>query len=317
MVSLPRWSIANLLVDVRRVAQLPAQDSASLDNASILYEANRIMLSAMVPLLLRTQEEFFVRRVSVTLTPGVANYPISRRAIGSRVRDVYLMRNGSRVPLPRIRPEQLGDLNPTASGDPCAFYVDASDVILIPTPASAQTLQMAIYVRPGTLQTTAAGIIGTATADSPTAGRTTLAFSALAEAPAFIDIISGSPPFEYKALDVPTASATTTGCNIATSALISPVVTTSGSSATGDYVQPPEQSFVPQIPLEAWGLFVQWTAASILRSLGYLEEANAAERKAEKMERDVVDVLTPRTDGSPSRVTGGLLRLINRTQGWR
>lgn len=311
----PRWSVSNLLTDVRRAGQLPAQSTASLDDASLLLEADRVMQTSMVPLLLRVQEEWFVRRISITLTAGTANYPIPRRAIGSRVRDVWLVRGSGRTPLPRLMPERVLELTAAnVTGVPIGFYLDASDIVLVPAPSAADTLQVAVYVRPGRLVATL-GELTTVTANSPAAGRTALAFGTLGLTPTSVDIISALPPFEYKAIDAAVANGTATAADIATTAILSTLtVSTNGSTTASDFVTVTDTSPVPQIPVEAWGLFVQRIAASVLWSLGYLEEASAAEGKADKMERDVIDILTPRTDGSPRRVTGGLMRLINR--GW-
>jgi len=79
------------LTEVRRVGQFPTQATASLDDASILLEADRAIQTSLIPLLLRVQEEWFVRRVTVALVANQANYAIPRRSIGSRVRDVVLV----------------------------------------------------------------------------------------------------------------------------------------------------------------------------------------------------------------------------------
>lgn len=303
------WTTTEFLTEVRRVGQFPTQTATSLDDASLLLEGDRAMQASLVPLLLRTQEEFLVRRVSQTLTVGTAAYPIPRRAVGSRVRDVFHVKSGSRWPLPRLRPEQLAEYTTTAQGEPGGFYLDAANIILLPAPAAADSLEIAIYVRPGRLvAVTSARQVTAVDADTPTAGRTQLTFSSYSTFGSTVDILSFNPPFEAKALDISTANVTATTLNVATASLIAtPVV--------GDWVTSPDTSPVMQLPVEAQPLLVQRTAANVMRQLGYDEWRDLA-KEADKMEKDVASVLSMRTDGSPSRVTGGLYRLLNR-QPWR
>lgn len=303
------WTTTDFLTDVRRVGQFPTQTQTSLDDASLLLEGDRALQDSLVPLLLRTQEEYLVRRISQALTVGVGAYPIPRRSVGSRVRDVFYVQSGSRSPLPRLRPEQLRDFTTTARGQPCGFYLDAANIILVPAPQAADSLEIAIYVRPGRLvATTAARQLTAVTADTPTAGRTRLTFASFSTFGSTVDVLSGFPPFEAKALDIATANVTTTTLDVATASLIA-------TPAIGDWLTVIDTSPVMPLPVEAHPLLVQRTAQAVMQGLGYLEEASALEKKADKMERDVIAVLTPRTDGSPSRLTGGLLSLINR-RGW-
>lgn len=297
------WTTTDFLVDVRRVGQFPTQTPSSLDDASLLLEGDRALQDSLVPLLLRTQEEFLVRRLTQALTAGTGAYPIPRRSVGSRVRDVFYVQSGSRNALPRLRPEQLRDFTTTARGQPRGFYLDAANIILLPAPQAADSLEIAIYVRPGRMvATTSARAL---TSVSVGTSLTTLGFATYSTFGTTVDVISKDPPFEHKGLDLATASVTTTSLTVPNASLLAtPVV--------GDWIATPDTSPVMQLPVEAHPLLVQRAAASVMQGLGYLEEAIALEKKADRMERDVIDVLTPRTDGSPSRVTGGLLGLINR-----
>lgn len=305
------WTTTDLLTEVRRVGQFPAASSSSLADADLLAQADRVMQASIVPLILRLQEEFYVRRVTQTLTAGTGTYPVPRRAVGSRIRDIQYVRGGIRSPLPRLRPEQIVDFITSATGYPFGFYLDAANINLLPAPGGSDTLSIAIFVRPGRLvATTTARQIATVTADSPTAGRTKLTFSAYSTFGSTIDLISAQSPFEHKALDVATANVTTTSLDVATSDLLS-------APSVGDWVTAPDTSPVMQIPVEAHPLLVERTAQYVMRGLGYLEEAASLAQSADRMEADVVSVLTPRTDGSPRRLTGGLMRLINRSSGWR
>ena len=306
------WTTSDLLTEVRRVGQFPTSTSASLADADLLAQADRAMQASLVPMLLRVQEEFFVRRVTQALTAGVGMYPIPRRSIGSRVRDVRYSAAGVLSPVPRLRPEQVSDFLTQATGRPYGFYLDAANICLLPAPNTADSLLIAIYVRPGrlTTSTTASRQLTNVQVDTPTTGRTKLTWATIYStyASGSIDVISALPPFEHKALDIAAANITTTTLDVATSDLIA-------TPSIGDWVTLSDTSPVMQVPVEAHPLLVQRTAQYVMRGLGYLEEAAALKSEADQMEQDVISVLTPRSDGSPRRVTGGLLRLINR-RGW-
>lgn len=305
------WTTTDLLAEVRRIGQFPTSTTSSLANADLLANADRAMQSSLVPLVLRLQEEFFVRRTTQALTASTAAYPIPRRSIGSRVRDVQYLVGTTRTPLPRLRPEQLAEFNQPQTGFPSGFYLDAANIILVPAPSAADSLSIAFYVRPGRLavDTTASRQVTVVQADTPSVGRTKLTFAAYSTYASTIDIISATPPFEHKALDISIANATTTTLDVATADLLAtPVV--------GDWVTLVDTSPVMQLPVEAHPLLATRTAQFVMRGLGYLEEAAALASEADRMAEDVVAVLTPRTDGSPRRVTGGLMSLINRSRGW-
>lgn len=306
------WTTTDLLAEVRRAGQLPTATTASLADADLLAHADKAMQSSLVPLLLRVQEEYLVRRVTATLTAGTAAVPISRRAVGSRVRDCFYVRNGVRTPLVRLRPEQIGDYLQTATGQPFGYYLDAANVVLVPAPAAADTLEMAIYVRPGRFTATTNARQFAVTTDSPTAGRTTLTYTSWSPTGSTVDVISAQPPFEAKGLDMVFTAIGATSIHVATASFL-------GAPVVNDWVALPDTSPVIQLPVELHPLLFQRTAEYALRALGYLEEAAAAQQMADRMTADAVAVLTPRTDGEPRRVTGGLVRLISRGGygGWR
>ena len=302
----------DLLTEVRRAGQLPSS-GAAMTSADVFGHADRAFTGNLVPLLMRLQEEFFVRRATVSVAAGQSMVPVPRRAMGARVRDVFLVPSaGQRAALVRLRPEQLAEFNPSSS-QPQAYYLDAANVVLVPAPSAAVSLEVAYYVRPGRFTVnTSARQIATVTADSPTAGRTAITFSSWTPTTsAMLDVYSYRSPFEPKAVDAVPANFSATGCNFATSDLFAaPVV--------GDWVAAHEECPVVCLPVEAHALLAQRAAEYALRALGYLEEASSAAGMADKMEADLVAVLTPRTDAQPRRVTGGLMRLIGQGGGgWR
>lgn len=303
-----------LLADIRRNGMLPASTVSATADADLLLHADAEMQSRLVPLLLRCNEEYLVRLLTQTLTAGQAAYPVPRRAVGARVRDVVLLSGSTRYHLPRLQLEQRSSWLSSATGLPQGFYLDAANVVLTPTPSAADTLEMHIYVRPGMLvdDTSGARAITAVTANADylgttgVTGRTRLQFASATLAGSTIDIIAASSPYEHKALDIAVASAggAVTSIDVPTASLLA-------TPAVGDWVTVTVgTSPVPQLPAELHSLLVQRVVARTLSSLGYQEEASRADATAAEMEHSLVSVLTPRTDGNPKRVTGGALALI-------
>jgi len=302
------WTTTELLADIRRLGQLPT----SISDAELLAHANYEAQNYLSSLLLRTAEEYLTQTVDVPLVAGQARYAIPRRSVGSRVRDVALVRAGTPYHLPRLKPEQIDSYQTTLRGCATGFYLDAANIVLLPTPSAADTLRVRYYVRPARLTTLGSFCIQitAVTPDTPTAGRTRLTFGSYSLSGGVCDVVSGLQPFETKGLDMTAANVTGTTLDVAASALLAvPVV--------GDYLCQPDFAPVVQAPIECFGLLAQRAAARALQGLGYLEESNAAWQAAGAREADVVAILTPRTDGNPKRLTGGLLGQMSRGWGWR
>ena len=303
------WTVTELIADVRRLGQLPA----SITDAEVLAHCNYELQASVVPLLLRSAEEYLVRRVDIPLTAGTARYVIPRRSVGSRVRDVNYLKGGGLTHLPRLKPEQVDAASVTQQGFPFGFYLDAAHLVLLPPPSAADTLRVAFYARPSRLveaSATSFATIATVTADSPSPGRTTITFNT-GPTGALFDVVSKAQPFEHKAMEATAANVGATTADFATSDFSTPPV-------VGDYLCVPDYAPVPQIPLELFSVLSQRAAGRALQGLGYLSEASAAWQAAQSREADAMAVLTPRTDGNPRRLSGGLLTQMARGSGsWR
>jgi hypothetical protein len=309
------WTTSDLLTEVRRAGMLPSSSTSATADTDILAQADRAIQANLVPLLLSTQEEYLVRRVQMALSSGTAAYPVSRRAVGARVRNIALVSNGTRRQLVRVRPEEMDAWRLVTSGEPTGFYLDASDIVFLPTPTGG-TVELAIYVRPGRLTASTnhrALTVVTANTDysgAAAAGRTRLQWTtglATSTLGTTADIVSAAPPFEHKGLDLTynSAGGTVTSIDVTSASLLS-------TPQVGDVVSPVNESSMIQLPVECHPLLFQRTTQYLLEQLGYQAEAAMARDTADRMEADVRRVLTPRTDGNPQKLTGGMLEAIQR-----
>lgn len=87
---------SDLLTDVRRSGMLPDSAPSGVSDADILAAASKEMWSRLVPLVLSVREEFYVQQSTQALVANQQLYRIPPRAIGTKLRDVYLVQsNGS------------------------------------------------------------------------------------------------------------------------------------------------------------------------------------------------------------------------------
>lgn len=314
------WTTVELLAGIRRSGSIPTSTLSATADADLLAYADDELQESILPLALRAQEEFYVRTQTVTVTSGTDTYPIPRRAIASRLRDVVWVANSVKTHLPRLAIETITGLSTITSGTPAGFTLDAANLTLVPIPNQAAQLLLRYHLRPGRLvATTNCRQLTAITADTDysgaaSVGRTRLQWTSALSTTTLgtvLDVISGSPPFEGKVVSSTYASAggSVTSIDIASSGILNTL-------SVGDWVVTEDTSPVIQAPVELHGLLVQRTAARILLALGYGDEAAQQSTKADQAEAKAMLLLTPRTDGNPKRLTGGIFGTLNKGSGW-
>lgn len=318
---------------------LPSSSVTATADADLLAHADAEIQTRLVPLLLRVQEEYLVQRLRITLVNGIDAYPLPINAIGSRVRSVMYVRSAGRLPIPRLRPEQRNVVIGTVTGFPIGFYLDGANIILVPAPqtSSGDVLEVDIYARPNRLVPAAGvGIIASHTGTTP--GPFTVNFSNTVSpvfaSGALLDFVFHQPPFPLLAYNVTAStgggasvivsdSSITSNPNVNSQPLSGVAMTTPEldylALLGGVHVSLTGTSDLIQLPVELQPVLAQLVTARVLAAMGYLEEANRAASVADQQLEAVTFILTPRTDGNPRKVVGGVLNGINRGLGgyWR
>ncbi len=294
----------DLLVEVRRLGSLPAAVSTGTADADLLAHADNEIRDTLVPLMLGVQEEFYQRPFDQTVSSGVAGYRINKRAALSRINTVqWVNGDSSGFNLPRLDPKRVMDLGllTTAQGQPSAYYLEGSRVMLWPAPNATGTLRVRAFVRPGRLALAAATGSKEITAVSGSASTTyvlTIASGHGWTTSTPIDVVSGTPSFEHIALDAtPSATASTT-VTLAGSAF-------STAPAVGDYVCGPDTSPFIQLPVELHPALFELTVARVLRALGKKTEADSHGEEAQRLVSIGIAALTPRVDSADRKIVGG------------
>lgn len=294
-----------LLASIKRRGMLPST-SDTLSTSDFLAFATEEMRSYCLPLLVSLDEEYGVSTYTVAISSGTASYLIPARASGDSARVVEISNGGSSyAPLTRISPIDQNAYSLT--GGVQAFFFNDDFVTLVPSPTASSTLRIKYIRRPNALVQATTGSSGaiavvsaintgtktiTTTATVPSTYSTSVQF----------DLIRCKPGFPTLALDQ-----TVTTCS-GTTIIFQDTLPT--DLAVGDYVCRAGESPVPQIPVELHPLLAQRTKFACLEALGD-QKAGVALQSCERMKKDVLPLLTPRSKGNSRPI-------VNRFgPGWR
>lgn len=280
-------STTGLLASIRRRCMLPATDEA-LSNSDLLAMATEELQTYIMELLTSTREEYRVFYTDVTVVAGTAQYLIPERASGDKVRDVLMLSGSTYIPLSRVEPERA--TQSTQTGVVGGYYFEDNTLVLVPTPSSAGTLRVKYLRRPSALVATSA----VATVNSIDATRRIITTSATIPSTIVsgirVDIVDNNPGFRTHSMDLLT-QATTSGTTITVTSDIPTSV------ASGDLVCLAGESSIAQCPVELHPLLAQRTAVKALEAVGD-PKMSKADEICDRMARQAVGLLTPRSDGS-------------------
>jgi hypothetical protein len=278
---------------VRRQGSIPS----SILDADILAIGDEEIQSSFIPLLESLRQNYFIREV--TLSPDArGRVPIPPRAVGAALRSVQLSMGNGWAPLPL---RDLGDADYVSGGAlPDAYAVDGGSIILLPYGTSG-SLRIRYAARPGKMVLATNPIAATVTA--VTAGGTTTSIVSAFSGPATpVDIVSSGPAHQHKAIAT-TLSGAGPNYTVPTADLLElPII--------GDVLSVGDKSAYVPLPEELFAALVHKVASNVLLGLGYIEEHEAQEKKAERVISAAKLYLMPRNEGNPKTVKGGLRRAL-------
>lgn len=274
---------------VRRQGSIPNTYSTT----DILGVADGEIQSVFIPLLESVRQNFLVREI-IAVPDARGRVPLPNRSVVASARNVQLQVGNGWRELPMRAMEEADSMS---SGPPAAYYMDAGSIVLLPS-GSSGTLRIRYVARPGAM------VLDTATTTSTTiTGVTivgdvvTLALGAFTGT-GLMDILSGGPAHQAKLID-----GVMTGFTVPLSSCIE-------APAVGDRLATSGNTpFVP-LPEELSAALMHRTAGVILQGLAYLEEASAQLSLANEAIARAVPMLTPRNEGNPQRIVGGLARAL-------
>lgn len=248
----------------------------------------------VVPLLKKTQQDYFVYNVDVTITAGKSAYTMPRRAIGNALRDVVLLdASGNEVALNNLAREYIKvqfPFNFVPSIWSFGQYLTANEVNLYNTliqSYTAYTLRFITERRPGGL--TLSTNCGKVTAITGSVVTLSNVDSAWTTSTTF-DIVDPLPPFRPISDDV--AVTNITGQQMTLSSVPTDL-------AVGQWFCPAMLSCIPQIPYEMFPLLTERTVATIAEGLDMSQLLASAKAKITEFEENSAALARPRVTGSP------------------
>lgn len=276
------------LINEIKTRQTVPTSQGTFDGSDFVRLLNAAMLQKVVPAIHRVKEEYFIKYTDSAIVANQANYSIPVRAVGGQLRDVvYVDSGGVESELPRLQPEDLKRAIPTYG-----VVLRAHEVIMSPTPLTALgSIRFYYERRPNNL-------CGVADAGKISSIDTVLHKVVVATKPSTwavgtkIDFTSGDPIFQSRGDGY--AITGISGFTISFASLPTDL-------AVGDFAAASGFSPIPQLPYEGHLVMAQYAAAWAMRSLSNKRPAEDAEKSADGMLKDFVDLINPRIDGETKR----------------
>lgn len=279
---------AYLLTQVKVKASPP---EGRYTDAEILQLANDCMISHVVPMIISLKEEYYVTSEDQNLTANVSSYPIPWRALGLSLREVKKIQDTNIIDLDRMSPEEI--TSTVVSNATRGFYIQAQDVVVYPTPSSTQdSIRLYYFLTPSKMvAVTDCAVItaidtgtGVVTAAPPTTWTTSSS----------LDFCSQRNGHKTLGSSVSPTAISTTTITFSTANLPSTL-------AVGDYVALAGETPYLQCPDVCFDLVVRLVSNELLESMGAQAELQAGIAKADKLQANVVSLLTNRVTGAPKR----------------
>ena len=278
------YTTSNLISAVERRSFSPA-NSETFSQAEILAIASEELQSTIIPALINLREDFLVITETTSITANTSEYAIPTRAYSGLIREVKLTRGNQIKDLYRMESDQI---TTTRTGIPEAFYLKGNNIVLYPTPGSADhSLRVDYFLTPQDLVLPSATAIITAINTSTNV----VSFSSIPDTfttGASHDFIKANG--EHVVISVDNTNTLVSGTDITFSSLPSDL-------AVGDYVSLAGENSLISLPVNMRNVLAQMTAARLLIAQS-AEGARESYQIAEKMLQDAIKVLNPRVQGA-------------------
>ena len=198
----------DLMADVKRNCNVPTSQ-ITFQNTDFYALADNSIRSKLVPLIIKTMEEFYVYPINYAIATGQIAYPIPPRAVNMMVRSVQII--SSSDPDTRVNLERLNieDLYAGISGNARflvkknGFYLEGNNVVLYPTPVqNLDILRLNYYIRPGQL-VDISSCAQVQSINTSTNVVTCVSVPSTFTNATLYDLVKANPGYDYTAIDQP------------------------------------------------------------------------------------------------------------------
>ena len=298
------WTTTNFLAAVRRSAMLPTNvTSIGTATSDIVAHASEVIQSQIFPAIVKTREEYGIKRARIAIATGTQRYRVPDRAFLNKLRHVALVDvDGNLKNLIRIELSDLEKAEVVTTGEKESYFMQENFVSLTGAPTAASGfLELDYLFRPSRLaenfrEITAVNLVARTIdfASQSFGWATTDKF----------DIQTQRPGAEAKVWSLVATAVSATQITFSSATPIDG--TTFGTSAVevGDYVSIEGESAIPMIPIEfipllKTGTIIQWMLAT-----GMAEGAKLNGAKYKEMAGELGIAIEDRVESDPQRFRG-------------
>jgi hypothetical protein len=294
------FNSSDLITSIKARAAIPlAQSSFSEDD--LLNFATEELNLKILPSVLSVREEFYVTEASVPMVSNQSNYKIPYRAVGGKVRFVYLMQSNTQAkPLAQLPMESLVDYKASSFAyQESGFYLQNDEIIILPPISGivSASLKFKYYLRPNAIVALSRGALIT-DINTGTGVITVASVPSNISVTSQVDFIGTTGNFKTKGFDI-TANVVNT---------VSKTITVDPASipsdlAVGDYMCSAGESVIPQIPSELHVMLAQAVACRVLEAIGDTTGLANANAKLAEMEQKLLNVIDNRVEAPGRKVS--------------
>lgn len=290
-----------LIESVRNRAMLP-NDTSVFTDQNILDIANEELDVQLLDKLLSLHEEHLTVHVDIPRrSDGI--YDIPYRAIGNKIRDISMISGGQNYEMTQISLGELPDYTiSTSSGNGFdKFYVESNQLKILQPTRGYDSIRIYYYIRPSYLtKLESSGVISNITSDSSEVTITLSTMPSKFTTLLQYDFVGYRSPNKIKVWDIRPTEVNASLKYIKFN--LSDIEDVLGEIKVGDYVCQAEESPVPNIPTEMHPVLAQLTAVHALESLGDSEGLANAQKRLERMEKSVMQLVDDRVELAPKKI---------------
>lgn len=295
------------LIDAIKLKGMIPTHQSTITTDNFITFINEEMDLGVLPHILTFHENNLTRSKTVAVTSGETRYAIPSRAVGNKLKDVYLLdSSGNLKELTRVSDGDLADFNSATEGYPGAFYLEGDSIVLLFTPNTTDSIKFIYHCRPNRLvKEERASYITNITGGAITLSSMPTAFTTSLQ----YDFIKSTSPHSCLAIDLTPTT------------ILGNVITFSASDIpttlkVGDYVNIAEETIIPQVPPELHGLLAQRVVARCLEALGDQAGLQAANAKIGELEVKTGALIDNRVENAPQKVKNRWGVLSRRRNWW-
>ena len=294
------YTTANLIDSIVTRAQLPDTTNTKTISApaNLLNLATEEMRIKLVPFVMDSHKDFYVRTLDIPLVAYQTDYPLPTRAIGNVIRSLRMVNGTTDMPLIPVERDEVPTMT---AAQPFGYFFENNNIVLYPAPSSTgPVLRLRYFIRPNRLEQ----VINCAQISAINTGLNQVTVSTIPTAwgtGTVVDLISQINPYSCSAIDQ--AISTVSGTTITFAALPS-------SLAVNDFIALAEYSPLPQMPEEYQPVLSQMVVCKCLEATGDRQGLAAALADLKINVKNAVSLITPRDMARPEKIVGNNWRRL-------